>query len=350
MIHLNFYFFLAILELLVVLLIIAIIQGVFLKKYRPYFMANTRPEIFLRKYIQRLIKQTKKFAKPFSKAAQNGDDTAIRTQQQMTARLNWLILERDFAVTTQPDIRYWEDINKRIKDMLNYWKEIEVIKEPPELQIVKLAMESDDDEIDFENMDIDQAAKDKISSLSRRVSALSGYENMYKEMEMAYKTLEDSYNEMKNGLQNLELEAKEAEKLRGIIQQQEANEASLNAMMEEVERSKDRLNQELEQLEEAYEALEHEVSHTTNVLRTSDNPDAKEILNILNQQENILVELKNTLGKITMKPAQKDKVNKHANDISKTNKEINHCMQMLELERERLADELEQLQESGTNN
>jgi len=350
MIELNFYFFLAVLELLVVLVIIVLVQGFFLKKYRPYFMANTRPELFLRKYIQRLIKQTQKFAKPFSKSAAEGDDTAIKTQQHMTARLNWLVLERDFAVTTEPDIRYWEDLNNRIKSMLKEWKEVEIIKEPPELKVVKLAIDSNVDDIDFENMDIDQAAKDEITALKARNQTLSSYEQMYKEMDLAYRTLEESYNELKNGFDGVELEAKEAEKLRKIIEQQEANEANLNAMIEEVEKSKERLNEELEQLEEAYGALEQEAVHTSgNALKSGDSPDAKEIRGFLNKQEEMLGNLSKTLSKINLKPAQQDKVDKHTDDIKKTNKEINHCLQMLELERERLAEELEHLQNDEDN-
>ncbi|MDX1812942.1 MAG: hypothetical protein R3240_13385 [Gammaproteobacteria bacterium] len=347
MIHLNFYLFLAILEVMLILLIITVVQGIFIKKYRPYFMANTQPQLFLRKYIQRLIRITQHYAKSFNKAVQNEDEDAIEAQRQLTARLNWLILERDFASTVDPDARYWEDLSNRIKDMLAEWKEIKLIKEPPELRVVELALQDDIEEIDFENMNIDQAAKEQIKALKKRIFAMSGYQTMYQELELAYKTLDQSYNEIKKSISELELEAQEAEKLRKIVQNQEANEANLNAMLEEVEKSKERLNEELEQLEEAYVALEHEASPTTNILRHSENPDAQEILNILIQQENVLVELRKSLANISMKPGQKEKIDKHTDEVSRTNKEINHCMQMLELERERLADELKQYQEDG---
>ena len=346
MLKLNFYLFVGVLEVIVILLIITIIQGFFIKKYRPYFMANTKPELFLRKYLQRLIRQTKHFAKQFSKPAAEGDNSAFKTQQHMTARLNWLVLERDFAITHEPDNKYWEDINNRIKRMLVEWKEIELIKEPPELQIVKLAIDSGDYELDLDNIDLDEAVRDEIKTLKQRISSLSSYEKMYNDMDLAYRTLDQSYNELKTGLNALELEAKEAKKLRRLVEQQEANEANLNAMLDEVEKSKNRLNEELEQLGEAYEALEHEAMEGLNTLKTSDNIEAKDILVALQKQEDILKSLKKTLNNISMKPSQKDKVDKHTDDISKSNKEINHCMQMLELERERLADELAQMQES----
>jgi len=331
-----------------VLIIIVIVQGIFLKKYRPYYMANTRPELFLRKYIQYLIKHTQKFAKKFEKPANDGDEIAIKTRQNMTARLNWLVLERDFTTTTNPDIRYWEDINSRIQDMLAHWKEIEFIKEPPDIEVITLAIDGAPEDFDYEKTDIDQAVKDQITALKKKVFAMSGYESMYKELEMAYKTQEASYEELVRSMRDLKVEASEAEKLKQIIAEQEENEKNLTAMMSEIENSKERLNEELNQLEGALEALESD-SSSPNILKTSKNPDAQEMLEILNQQEAILAEFRKTLKTLNMKPSQQQKVDDHTDKMEKSHKEINHSMQMLELERERLAEEVQQMQAEVEN-
>lgn len=339
----NFLVFIGVLEITFILLFIIAIQFLFIKKYRPYYLANTKPDQFLRKYIQRLIKQTRKFATGYEKAAADGDKSAYKTRQNMTARLNWLVLERDFSTTTHPDIRYWEDLNKRIKNMLLKWKEIEIIKEPPDIKIIKLAID-DDGSDDSVKAEVSADAKAEIATLQKRIKAMSGYESMYGEMEMAYQTLDNTYNELKESLKNLELEASEADKLRDMLKQQEAQEASLSAMMDEMEASKGRLTDELQQLEQAYDALEGE-STQTNILKHSDNPDAKEIVDMLNHQEQLLSNLKGTIDNLTVSNEKKEELNTHANKIENNNKEINHSMQMLELERERLAEEVDQLQE-----
>ena len=334
-----------------ILLVIAVIQFLYLKKYRPYYLANTRPEQFLRKYIQLLIKQTRKFGATFEKAAADGDKSAYKTRQNMTARLNWLVLERDFATTTDPDIRYWEDINKRIREMLTKWKEVEIIKEPPDLEIIKLAIDTEYEKNNAGQSTTavaeSQEAKAEIATLKKRLSSMSGFESMYSEMELAYQTLDNTYNEIKNSLKELELEASEADKLRDMLKQQELQEASLGAMMDEMEASKNRLTDELEQLEQAYGALE-EQSTQTNVLNHSDNPDAKEIVNILNQQETLLNDLKGAVDDLKIAEEEKNELNEFTGKIEQSNKEINHSMQMLELERERLSEEVDQLQDQKT--
>jgi len=342
MMEISFYLFLAMCELMLILVIIIGVQAVFLKKYRPYFMANTRPELFLRKYIQYLIKHTQKFAKGFEKSSEDGDEIAIKTRQNMAARLNWLVLERDFAATTRPDIRYWEDINTRIRDMLTHWKEVEYIKEPPDIEMVKLTIDGKPEDFDFENANIDENVKKQIQSLKKKASAVSSYESMYNEMEMAYQTLEASYKELRDSVSDLKMDAGETEKLKAIIAAQEANESSLNDMMTEMENSKERLHQELAQLEDAFEELETN-SLNSSILKNSENIDAQEMLTILEQQQTLFSDFRKTLNTLNMKPAQQEKVDIHTDKMQKTHKEINHSMQMLELERERLEEEVKML-------
>lgn len=345
MMEISFFLFLGMCELMLVLAIVAGIQAFFLKKYRPYFMANTKPHLFLRKYIQYLIKHTKKFAKGFEKAAKDGDSTAIKTRQQMTARLNWLVLERDFATTTNPDIRYWEDINIRIKDMLAHWKEVEYIKEPPDIEIITLAIDGQPEDFDFDSADIDEEVKKQLAALKKKAGAVSKYESMYNEMELAYQTLEASYKDLRDSVSKLKLEAGEAEKLKAIIAEQEANEQSLNAMLTEIENSKERLNDELNQLEDAFGQLESTSAINNEVLKNSGNVDAQEVLAILEQQQNLFADFRKTLNTLNMKPSQKQKVDDQTDKMQKTHKEINYSMQMLELERERLEEEVRQLNE-----
>ena len=346
MMKMNFLLFLSVLEVMFILFVVVLIQAFFIKKYRPYYLANTRPDGFLRKYIQRLIKQTRAFATGFEQAAADGDMSAYRTRQRMTARLNWLVLERDFAVTTEPDIRYWEDINRRIKDMLTKWKEVEIIKEPPDIQVIKLAIDADHGD-GIKASGISSEAKSEISELKKRLKTMAGFEAMNKEMDLAYQTLDNTYNDLKTSLKDLELEAGEAEKLRNLLKQQEAQEESLGAMMDEMEASKIRLSEELEQLGQAYDALEEESLHSS-PLKASDSPDANEIVQILNQQEALLSSLKGAVDDLKVSDPEKEELNNFTNKIEQSNKEVNHSMQMLELERERLSEEVEQLQEEGT--
>jgi len=348
MIKMNFLLFLGLVELTFIFLVIAIIQNWLIKKYKPYYQANTRPEIFLRKYLQRLITQTRKFGSGFEKLAAEGDQSAYKTRQNMTARLNWLILERDFATTNNPDIRYWEDLNKRIKKMLKKWVEVEFIKEPPDLKDIKLAIDDDNESAGGDGTStgstgVSGEAENEINELKKRLYATSRYETMYKEMDVAYEMLDNSYNDLKKSLGNLELEANEADKLRELLQQQEAQEQSLEAMMDEMEASKQRLSEELEQLGQAYDALEVQGTQTA-ALDNSDNPDTQEIMQILNQQESLINNLKSAVEDLKLQPEEKEKLNKFTTKIEKSNKEVNHTMQMLELERERLSEEVESLQ------
>jgi len=355
MMQMNFLVFLSLMEITFILLVIVIVQALFIRKYRPYYLANTQPHHFLRKYIQRLIGQTREFAADFEKPAENGDLSAYRTRQNMTARLNWLILERDFATTTDPDIRYWEHINKRIREMLKKWKEIEIIKEPPDIEVIKLALDgAKGSGTNSSNASGGSSEEDKqkIADLKKKVLAMSGYESMYNEMDVAYQTLESTYEDLKSSLKDLELEAGEAEKLRDLLKQQEAQEASLDAMMSEMEATKERLSQELEQLEQAYGALEEEVTQTDalgsgdypNALSRSENPDAQEIVAILTEQEQLLSGLKDSIETLKISSGEKEEVNKFTGKIEQSNKDISHSMQMLELERERLVEEVNQLQ------
>jgi len=330
-------------EIMLVLLIANILQAIYLTKYRPYYLANTRPELFLKKYIQYLIKHTQKFAKGFNKPAEEGDETAIETLQHMTARLNWLVLEREFVTTINPDIRYWEDINIRIGNMLKNWKEVKFITEPPEVAAIKLAINGNPVDFDFENADIDQSVKDHISALKKKVYTMSRYQSMYNEMEAAYQTLEASYKDLRSTVVDLKVEVEEAEKLKSIIAEHEAADASLEAMLAEIENSKERLNEELNQLEDAYVELERGTGNIS-ALQNSDNPDAQEMVAILDQQKTIFEAFKKTLDTLNLKPAQKEKIESHATEMSKTHNEINHSMQMLEIERERLEDEVKMMQ------
>jgi len=350
MITLNFYLFLAICEIALILLIIAIVQTKFLIKYRPYYLANTTPEILLRKYIQFLIKVSRKYGNSLQKAAADGDTSANKYRQNMAARINWLILERDFAISVKSfNERYWEDLNQRIKNMLKRWEEVEFIKAPPDIEKITLTVDNSGlDEIDFENADIDQMVKDQIQTLTKQVEASSKYESMFKDMEMAYKTLESSYDELNELVDSLKLSEDQVAILKGIVKRKEDNEKNLNDMLKEVENSKTRLNEELSQLEDAYMKLQKQVSDEQespkNQDKMSNGIDAHEMVQILNQQEDVLNELKETLTKLNVNPEQREELDNHTDSIEKSNKEINHCMQMIELERERLAEEVEHLQ------
>ena len=349
MITLNFYLFLAICEVAVILLVVAVVQTRLMLKYRPYYMVNTQPELFLKKYIQYLIKVSRNYGHSLQEVAEQGDTSANKYRQNMAARINWLVLERDFAITTSFNERYWQDINKRIKNMLKRWEEVEFITAPPDINTINLAMDDPQiDDIDFENADIDQLAKNQILSLTKRVHALKQYESMFHDMEMAYNTLEASYNELNELLDSSKLNEDQIKILKGIVQRKENNEKSLNQMLQEVESSKSRLHDELKQLEDAYMALEQQITEnkteSAKPSATGNSIDAQEMVQVLNQQEEVLNELRETLSKLNIDPEQREELDNHADSMEKNNNEINHCMQMIELERERLAEEVEHLQ------
>ncbi len=351
MITLNFYLFLAISEIAIISVIISLILSRLIFKYRPYYTANTNPEIFLRKYIQYLIKVSRKYGNSLQNNASEGDPSANKYRQHMAARINWLVLERDFASTRTFNERYWEDINSRIKNMLSRWEEVDFIKEPPDLKTINLTIdESGLDDIDFEASDIDQLAKDQILALAKKVNSLKQYESMFKEMEMAYNTLEANYDELKVLIDSLKLNEDQVTILKGILKNKENNEKNLNQMLKEVENSKERLHEELGQLEEAYLTLEKQFANAKN---NADNEsphsisgDADEMLQILNHQEEVLNKLREALSSLNVNQEKREELDGHADTIEKNNKEINHCMQMIELERERLAEEVEHLQKN----
>ncbi|HFE39373.1 MAG TPA: hypothetical protein ENK06_13325 [Gammaproteobacteria bacterium] len=216
MMDINFYLFLAMCELILVLFITIIIQSFYLLKYRPYFIANTKPELTLKKYLQRLIYHTQKFSKGLEKSIKNGDAIAIQTCQQLNARLNWLVLERDNVTTVNFDIRYWENLNNHINKMLAHWKEAEYIQEPPDIAKIQLMINGHKENFDYENADVAQSIKDQISALKQKIETMSKYEILYKEANIEYKTLQQSYADLLDIVNEFNLETSDANKLKAI--------------------------------------------------------------------------------------------------------------------------------------
>ena len=117
MIELNIYLFFVLLEVLFALLVIIAVLIKRIRKYKPHYEANTSPQEYFKRYLSTAIKFTRGYAQQINTEAENGDKLAIKRQKYMVARLNWLVLERDFITTTKPIKSYWDDINFRIGKM-----------------------------------------------------------------------------------------------------------------------------------------------------------------------------------------------------------------------------------------
>ncbi|MDH5232086.1 MAG: hypothetical protein OEY38_18635 [Gammaproteobacteria bacterium] len=377
MIELDKYLLYSILETIALLLVWVIFLLSRVKKYKPYYLANKEPLDFLRKHIDFTLHVTREHARSLNHDADQGEAKAIIMRRHLVARLNWLVLERDFLTVEEPDEMYWHDMDHRIDRLLSNWEMVGFIEERPDDKNIKQTLSdtphlAKNSESDFlpdlpEAVEKDsQATLAKIDYLERKLAEMAGFQDMYLGLKNTFDNLSNSYRQLKHDIADINLEAEQAKILRGILKQHEINERTLSQEMQEIEKGKDRLRDELGQLEGAYNKLEqehielqHELEeisaedldedmgeHNELVHRALDNDGLSEedimaLKEVMEQQNLLISSFKSEINSLNVGKYVQKKLETFATEIFRKNAEIQTCMTMLDMERERLAIELE---------
>ncbi len=334
------------------------------RKYKPYYEHGTKPEDFHKHYLQQSIGHTRDYAHSLQKAADSGDEDAIKTQKLLVARLNWLTLEQDFVSTEKPDQGYWRSLNKKIRALLKRWELVKFIEQPPDESLVANVIGNTDRESGEArgahpgadgSMDGDKAiiefASDvdlekQVEALKKQVRNLASYKDLYFTQQHAYREMTDSYKQLKTALKSMEMEAENAAKLRELLASHEQNEEILEQQIQEMEARQERLNAELEQLEAVFNAqLEEEERKqagndaTESVMLMGE--ETQNIQEIIEQQSSAVRNLKARILGLSTDPDTRLQLEEQIEEIERGNQELQTCLQMLELERDRLSNELQ---------
>lgn len=373
MIQISPIIFYSILEVIIVLLIVCIFLYLRVRKYKPYYLANTEPEMFFRHYLDQALEFTRQHAHSLEAQAEAGNRRAIMHRQNLVARLNWLVLEKDFLAVTKPDEEYWDDMNQRITRLLDQWDLVGFIDGRPSEKTVTRALSAGDippndlmSDSDFlpdindqhqaaaggehgsaDLAQVDEQTKARIAYLERQVHQLDSYKSMFFGLQKTYESTKGAYKKMKNQLFSLQLEADQAEKLKNIIQEHESTENTMEDQMKSMEDSKQRLNDELKQIEALYNLKldeEEKVKRNKQVTAESlnyENPsdDMIEFKDIMDLQEITLRELTAAILELNMDVEKKMAFEDMLEKLTKQNQELLICMKTLDMGREHLKDD-----------
>ena len=334
------------------------------RKYKPYYEHGTKPEDFHKRYLQQSIDHTRDYAHSLQKAADSGDENAIETQKLLVARLNWLNLEQDFVSTEKPDAGYWRRLNTKIRSLLKRWELAKFIEHPPDESIVASVVKGSTQEpnaakgvdlaadssvggdkalVEFTS---DADLEKQVEALKKQVRNLASYKDLYFTQQHAYKEMAEAYTELKTALKSMETEAENAAKLRELLASHEQNEEIMEQQIQEMEARQERLNAELEQLEAVFNAqLEEEERKqaekdaTESVMLMGE--ETQNIQEIIEQQSSAVRNLKARILGLNTDPDTRLQLEEQIEDIERGNQELQTCLQMLELERDRLSNELQ---------
>jgi len=298
MVEMPGFIFYGILEVIIVLLFVILYQWRQIRKYKPFFMANKKPTIFIRKYLEKALKYTRDYANTLKPLADQGKRSAIEHRQNLVARLNWIVLERDFLIDETPDKPYWDDMNNRISRLLDQWDLVGFTKGRPDADAITRALTDEDKAvISAENdflpdlpedgksltdhngipKDIDPAAKARIKFLERQVHQLDSYQKMFFGLQETYNGLKKHYRKMKNQIFDLKIDSEHAEELKVIIQQHEMHEKEMEDKISQAEQSRTRMTDEIHQMEEVYnlqiQQLEEKLEHNAGTSRIDQDAD-----------------------------------------------------------------------------
>ena len=370
-IEIPLYLVMGVLEIVVVLVAICFFLYRKVKLYKPHYQANTRPDDYIRSYLKLALEHTRKYAQSLEADANNGVIDAMKKRVNLVARINWLTLERDFVSNVVPNHTYWDDISYRIQKMLKRWEEAEVMELPPLETAVSALLSESSENMDIESFDpekhdirrlgpqgdTDDRLRERVRYLEKQVVKLASYKTLYFGLQNTYEGMQKSYKTLKRKIQELSLDAAESEHLKGLLAEHEQAEKAMENQMAQV---KERMAAELNQLEDAYIKLEEEHIATLEE-RTNNLPDPlsamPEISNtdymddpaLMQSQEltdnldNQLREFRGFLHSLSLDTDTKLEIDDKSADIERTNQEIKTCINMLEMERDRLQKEVHAL-------
>ncbi|MDH5545147.1 MAG: hypothetical protein OEZ43_06105 [Gammaproteobacteria bacterium] len=367
-IEVKLYMLLGLAELIFILIALAIFLYLKVRKYKPHYQANTSPIDYIKRYLNIALDYSRSYANSLADDANKGDIEATKRRMHMVARLNWLVLEKDFISFVNPNTSYWDDINFRIKKMLRRWQELGFIEAPPNEHVITVTLSQGQDgngepEYDPSKGDISQIGptgdtpadlRARVQYLEKQVRQMASYKTLYFGLQNTYEGIQKSYKELKKAMAGMRMDSVDAERLKQIIAEHEMAEKSMEDQLEHMEQSKKRLNEELNQLEAAYEALEHERAESPIDEDTDFNlesprtatPAVEMIVNysdLFDNYENVLREFRGFLHTLQVDTDTKLEIDEHAEILDRSKNEIKTCVSTLEMERDRLMQELIEL-------
>ncbi len=375
MIELDLYLALTILEAITILGLLTGFLYFRVKKYQPFFEAKKHPDIFLKKYLEETIGRTKKYAISLEAAAEKGDIEAKEHRQNMVARLNWLALEKEFVKRKKIEPSFWDQLNIKINKLLNRWQSNGLIEalptettineilteemtkktdfnDPmtPSEQQDKSAYANQKNTITFDESDSKQL-KTRIKELEKQVRNLSSYKALFLGLQNTYNAMVNSYKELKQSLFELNLNEDESEELKEILNEHENKQHELESKMKNLEGDKERLKAELEQLEAAYLMQQQEqLAKTQEQQKSTGTHELINIQEMIDNQDLVIRELKANLHALPLDTEIKLTINETTAEFERNHREIGTCVQMIEMERERLAEEVNGLQKQRPTN
>ncbi len=376
MIELNTYLFYGLLDILIVLIVVIAVLTKRLKKYKPYYEANTSPNDYFKKYLALAIKFTRDYAQKISSDAENGDKQAIKRQKHMVARLNWLVLERDFISTTKPISSYWNDINFRISKLLTHWTEANLITELPNEKILTHSLRNTSNEgLDNDGLNSPLSGKifqpdtenskfrERIKYLEKQVLQISSYKTLFEGLQNTYDSLKESYKKIKEAVQELELDADNSKRLKHIIDEHESAESIMEDQVKTMKDKQAHLNTELLQLEAAFATLEKEhfnagknseqelkeMTALKNEPREADHDSLSSSKEAVESLENSIRELRGAINLVDIETDIKLELDEKAQHLGVQTNEIITFYSVLELENQRMQQELDQFNDENEN-
>lgn len=387
MIELNVYLFYTLIEVIAVLVVLLVIQFILIRKYKPHYQANADPDRFIRRYLDKVISHTRDYARSLGKKAQAGSGWALKAQQNLVARLNWLVLEKDFIINRPPDDGYWRDLVRHIDRMLDNWDLVGFISDRPSQEAITITLKHEvvasdsngpavlgDDfpdlpaEVSGDHIprekhediieDLESKYKGRIDYLERQVHQLDSYKQMFYGLQDTYNNISGAYRKMKQQLFDLEIETDKMDQLKSIIQNHEVHEKTMSAQIHEIEDSKDRMEKELRQLEMAYNELldethdqrfaisDSELDTTIDAHQTTQTElpvsqeNADTLSDIMGNQGIIIREIRTALYEMDIDIDAKLALEEKLDTLDKYNREFVTVIKVLDDERKRLTDEL----------
>ncbi|MDH5377689.1 MAG: hypothetical protein OEX00_05165 [Gammaproteobacteria bacterium] len=340
-IELDIYLFYGLIEVIIIVALVAAFVFRKNREYKPYFLANVHPSVLVRRYIKKALENTRRHATSLEKDVNEGDRSAVVQRRNMVARMNWLVLERDFLSDKMEDEQYWQEMSNRISRLLDQWDLAGIVSSKPDVNVVKRTLGGGDGEgINHALEEKIREQKARIKYLEKQVHQLDSYRGLYEGIEGTYGNMKKSYKKMKNQLFDLQIEADKADKMHSIIREHESTEETLEQHINTVEKSKERLNQELMQLEAAYmrqmEELD-ELKHGANQFDLANAPIGDDVVkaqDIMVEQSDVMHKLRTLIHGLKIDLDKKMEFEELTTELEQFNEQIITCMQILELQSE----------------
>ncbi|RDH85253.1 MAG: hypothetical protein DIZ80_02220 [endosymbiont of Galathealinum brachiosum] len=249
----------------------------------------------------------------------------------LQAREQFLLMEKAAAENTEHEIQFWDSIYDGMKNLLEQFSTTETIS----------STESNENPA--------QESKEKVFYIETQGKKIDGEVNKLKDI--IYEQ-ENALSSMKKAMEGAEQEhPEESESLKILKEQIETIERQLSdskMCMEVLEMENNRLQEEVDKMEARHDSLFEK--QDDNKAEESDSLiDLDQIKEVVEQQENKIKQLIDTIESLEIDAAQADKLKDTISDFARTSKEMMSCISILEEENERLKESTEESEAAEVN-